>query len=342
VNPFLADLIEAKLTTYDADALVRDLGRVLRMAGRNRETARLILPDSAPPTMVEPGVGRRWIFDAEVANRLGALREAISGVRDERNQRLLRVLLAGILLGVSNVVVNGKGRRYRRKWEERRRNKVQVESLFAEAVRVAVADIHRFSRRRCLGFNLIRGDARCELASVPACDVAVFSPPYPNSFDYTDVYNVELWTLGYLDGRDANRALRQSTLCSHVQIDRTYPQPPHGSNTLKSVLSGLLACRKKLWHRQIPVMVGGYFADLIAVMSGVRSTLHEKGKIWMVVGDSQYGDVVVPTAQIIKELGSSVGLHAISIEPFRSMRSSAQQGGRYELAESLLIMRRAP
>lgn len=342
VNPFLADLIEAKLTTYDADAMVRDLGRVLRMAVRNRESARLILPASAPSTMVEPGSGGRWIFDAEVGKRLGALREAISAVNDERHQRLLRVLLGGILLGVSNVVVNGKGRRYRRNWKEYRADKTNVEQLFSDAVRLAVTDIHQFSNRKCLSFDVIRGDARHELSSLPTCDAAIFSPPYPNSFDYTDVYNIELWALGYLDGRAANRTLRQSTLCSHVQIDRTYPQPPLGSKTLKDVLNGLSSAREKLWHRQIPAMVGGYFADLISVISGVRSILHEKGKIWMVVGDSRYADVVVPTAQILRELASSAGLRVSNIEPFRSMRASAQQGGQYELSESLLIMNPSP
>ena len=38
-------------------------------------------------------------------------------------------------------------------------------------------------------------------------DLAVFSPPYPNSFDYTDVYNVELWAMGYLRNSDAKHPI---------------------------------------------------------------------------------------------------------------------------------------
>ncbi len=338
VNPYLADLMEAKLTSYDTDRLVRDLGRVLRWAAKLRARATLWLPDDAPATIVEPGVNGRWIFDSEVAQRLGALLVAIEDLGDENHQRLFRVLLGGVLLKVSNVVVNGKGRRYRQRWKERRRDSSGVIRLFSEAVRHAIADIHRFAVREHLGFTIIRGDARQCLDEAPLCDIAVFSPPYPNSFDYTDVYNLELWALGYLADRNANRTLRQSTLCSHVQIDRQYPAPPSGSPTLDAVMTGLCDSVERLWNHRLPNMVGGYFADLLAVLSGIRSTLHERGSVWLVVGDSRYADVLIPTARILEELADRSGFRTLSVEPFRSMRSSAQQGGKRELAESLLVL----
>jgi DNA modification methylase len=338
VNPYLADLIDAKLATYDPDLVVRDLGRVLRLAGQRGETATLSLPEDAPPTMVEPGVKGRWIFDTAVATRLAALQEAIERLPNQDHQRLFRVLLGGILLDVSNVVVNGKGRRYRRRWQERRRDASCVEQLFSQVVRQAVTDIHRFGARAFLGGTVLRGDARQRLDDVATCDLAVFSPPYPNSFDYTDVYNLELWVLGYLDDRAANRDLRQSTLCSHVQIDRDYPPSPNGSSVLGEVVGALHERADGLWHRRIPNMVGGYFADLVAVLSTMRAALHEKGQVWVVVGDSRYGDVVIPSATILGQLAGTAGYRTVSVEPFRSMRSSAQQGGRHELAESLVVL----
>lgn len=337
VNPYLADLIEAKLTSYDPDALVRDLGQVLRTAVRRRRGEALPLPDAAPATMVEPGVNDRWIFDSQIAQRVGALLAAIQTLDDDTHQRLFRVLLGGILLDVSNVVVNGKGRRYRRRWKERRRDAAAVEQLFSEAVRRAITDIHRFGDRAHLGFTVFKGDALRELEDVPVCDLAVFSPPYPNSFDYTDVYNLELWVLGYLDDHAANRKLRQTTLCSHVQIDRQYPPPPD-SPTLEGVLRELRDCSDKLWHRRIPEMVGGYFADLIEALAAIREVLNEQGSVWLVVGDSRYADVVIPTATVLGELTEAVGFRTVTIESFRSMRSSAQQGGEHELAESLVVL----
>jgi len=338
VNPYLADLIDAKLVSYDPDSLVRDLGRVLRTAIKRRQTTKPAFSDAAPATMVEPGFKGRWVFDYLIAQRIEALLAAIRGLENDRHERLFRVLLGSILLDVSNVVVNGKGRRYRQHWKERRREPRSVEVLFSKAVRRAVSDIHRFGNRPQLTHRVIRGDARQCLDRIPTIELAVFSPPYPNSFDYTDVYNLELWVLGYLGDRPANRKLRQATLCSHVQIDRPYSPPPESSPTLDHVLDALRGRSDRLWHRRIPDMVGGYFADLIEVLTGIRASLDPCGSVWLVVGDSRYADVVIPTATVLNELVDAAGYSTESVEPFRSMRSSAQQGGVPELAETLMIL----
>src|SRR5437667_3940706 len=54
VNPFLADLIEAKLTTYNVSALRRDFEDVLGIADPRGIRPRSILRE-APPTIVRPG-----------------------------------------------------------------------------------------------------------------------------------------------------------------------------------------------------------------------------------------------------------------------------------------------
>ena len=197
VNPYLADLIEAKLVSYDTDLLAADLGRVLRRCRHPAADTPLVLPTGAPKTLVEPGVNGRWVFDAAVADRLGALLQAVDSVGDP-TRRLFRTLIGGILIEVSNVVVNGKGRRYRNNWQTRPRDPEDVEGLFRATTRKAIRDLHRFADRACLKYTLLRGDARKEAKNVERCELAVFSPPYPNSFDYTDVYNLELWVLGHL------------------------------------------------------------------------------------------------------------------------------------------------
>jgi hypothetical protein len=168
----------------------------------------------------------------------------------------------------------------------------------------------------------------------------VFSPPYPNSFDYTDVYNVELWTLGYLSSRSDNTALRTATLCSHVQIARQFPPAPTGSPSLDRTLARLVRQRPSLWDHRIPEMVGGYFADMAVVLKGVRHSLAARGLAWIVVGDSRYSTVRVRTGRILTELAQSSGWTLRAVEPCRSMRASAQQGGRRELSETLLVLQR--
>jgi hypothetical protein len=118
VNPFLADLIEAKLCSYDVRALAGDFARVMEWSKRLKVNPSALLA-SAPPTFVQPGVDDRWIFDRAIAKRLLGYREAIDTLRSSENKRLFRVVLGSIAVRLSNVVISGKGRRYRSNWEDR-------------------------------------------------------------------------------------------------------------------------------------------------------------------------------------------------------------------------------
>jgi hypothetical protein len=294
-----------------------------------------------PPTFLEPGVSGRWIFDEPVGRRLLAFRLAIESLPDAAARRLFTVLLGGIMIGVSNAVVNGKGRRYRRGWDARRRVGADVDAAFAEAATAAITEIDKFARRRESGYEIVRGDCRGALAVCGSCDIAIFSPPYPNSFDYTDVYNIELWMLGYLTDAEGNRRLRQSTVSSHVQVDRAFAAAPTGSVLLDETMAALESARAKLWNRRIPEMVGSYFNDMGGVISEVAAALAPQGTIWMVVGDSRYANIPVPVAEILTELAPVLGLEVDRLEVLRDMRASAQQGGQRQLAESLVVLRRA-
>lgn len=338
VNPYLADLIEAKLSVYDSERLVRDLRTVLWLANRMDCSESL---SKLPATFVEPGVDNRWLFDREVASRVLSLLSAINSLEIEINCRLFKVLLGGILIELSNVVINGKGRRYRRGWEGKRRSAGDVDLAFTEAASAAIGEIGRFGKRASTRYSLIRGDCREAINGLEPFDLAIFSPPYPNSFDYTDVYNIELWMLGYLRATDENRALRASTLSSHVQIHRDFAPAPAGSQHLNEALEALRSKADRLWNPHIPAMLGAYFAEMLGILQSLRLVLNSGGTIWMVVGDSRYAGVAFKVANVLAELAQAEGLSVERLETLREMRASAQQGGQAQLAESLLVLRRA-
>ena len=222
--------------TYDTDALTRDFGAIMKSVAKCR-----IDPDTVfaglPRTFVEPGKKERWIFDTSVAVRIASLLAAIGEIQSEALRRLFRILLASILIDVSNVVISGKGQRYRRGWQRLKREPLYVDMAFCDVVQNAISDIHRYVQCEDSRYEIWRGDSRTCLWETAHCELAVFSPPYPNSFDYTDVYNIELWTLGYLTDNESNRTLRISTFCSHVQIGRIFPPPPSSSGALRMVRS---------------------------------------------------------------------------------------------------------
>mgnify|MGYP003667108246 CR=1 FL=1 len=324
VNPFLADLIEAKVTSYDLTKATARLGEVIDAVAKS-EPASDIFAD-APRTFVEPGVNGRFIFSKKVAQRLASYRNSIDKLPENNIRRLFSVILASVAIPVSNVVVSGKGRRYRRGAAANLGDPNQVDRLFLEGILAALHDLRRYENRKCRSY-------------VELVDVAVFSPPYPNSFDYTDVYNVELWLLGYLTGSASNRALREATLRSHVQIKRDMSVGESDSTILAKSVAALRENRGRLWNADIPEMIEAYFDDMRSVLRSVRLRLREAGRAYMVVGDSRYAGVDIPVAQILEQEAPALGYTVVRTTPFRSMRASPQQGGKPELAETLLVLR---
>ena len=333
VNPYLADLTEAKLTPVDPQTVARRLAEVL---ANGQAIDPVSFYRNGPSTFVEPGVGGRYLFSHDVASRLASLLNAILSIREEPIRRLFRVLLGAAALDVCNATVSGKGRRYRKNWQLRTVSPAELDLRFSSSVKSAMYDVVRFARRSSTGFHLIRGDAREHIRNVADVDLAVFSPPYLNSFDYTDVYNVELWALGYLRSSEDNLALRQATLRSHVQIKRdmsSLSDPPPIAHAVKQLRSV-----PKLWNPWIPDMIGAYFADIRLVMKSLWQLLPIDGRIYMIVGDSRYSGVRVPVIDGLTYLADELGYKVQSVEPIRLTRASHQQGGRVELQESLLIL----
>lgn len=338
VNPFLADLIAAKLATYHIPELLSALTRVARKATASRSRGAALIR-SLPPTFVEPGVKDRWLFDLPVLIQIARLRAAVEEETNPAVLRLFRVLLGGLMVGFSNAVVSGKGRRYRTNWEERRVDPACVLPTFADAVAAAIVEIGACATRPMRAGQVLHGDSRKLLETVGKVDQITCSPPYPNSFDYTDVYNLELWMLGYLTSFDDNRELRQSTLSSHVQISRDFAAAPRCPR-LDKTMRALRRAEETLWDPRIPAMVGAYFADLQGMMRTCAQLLPSKGQAWFVVGDSQYAGIHVQVAKILADLAPSAGLKVERMKPFRSMRVSPQQSGRHMLSEDLVVFSR--
>lgn len=336
VNPFLADLIWAKTRSYSVSDLSDDMATVLGSTPQAGDMSRLAL---APKTLVEPGIDGRWVFNLEVAERIVWIAETIEHSVRPHHRPLMRVLLGSVLRDVSNVVVNGKGRKYRAGWEKRVIRAADVTDRLRGACKSVVQDIVRFGGPRRGEVRVHRGDAREVIQSLPRADCAIFSPPYPNSFDYTDIYNLELWMLGYLASPADNRNLRLATMHSHVQLNRPARGPANSSDSLARTMEGIELVRGSLWHRDIPSMLLSYFADLEAMVLALQERIDPGGAIAVVVGGSSYAGVEVDAPTILSELAGQAGLVTVARRKLRDMRLSAQQGGRHGLAEEVVVLR---
>jgi hypothetical protein len=335
VNPFLADVIKAKLSPLTGEKL---LSAAADFQARLQDTpADLSRLAHLPATFIEDEGKDRWIFPRDVARRLSQYLTCIDAIDDVDVQRFFRVALGSVLVNCSNVYVNGKGRRYRGAWHLNQPTPEKLDQHFGKQFNTSFEDVLRFEHRPRSLVTVIKGDSRTALQQVQEkADLIVFSPPYPNSFDYTDIYNVELWVLGYISSSADNLTLRNQTLRSHVQIRRSYEGPRNKSEKLSSALDALGNRREALWDSTIPEMVGAYFRDLELVLEQSQRLLASAGRVMMVVGDSRYADVRIEVALILAELAKSMGFGRVTTREVRQMRASAQQGGGLQLAESIV------
>ena len=339
LNPFIADLAEAKLREYDHAALTKVFTHVRKCAMASHIDQPMCFLGEAPRTFCESSDNDRWLYTQETLSRIVAYRESIEEVQDAAAKRLLRVLLGSCLVPLSNVVVNGKGRKYRQAWATRQSSPADVDRIFETAFHAALSDIRVYSDRATAQYQMHRGSALTIINDVTPADVAIFSPPYPNSFDYTDVYNIELWVLGYLKTRVQDRALRLATLRSHVQVDLATRGVPSDSKSLRNIIRKMQRVRNTLWDPRLPEMVDGYFADLSTLLGGLRRKLREGGETFIVVGNSCYNGIIVNVAEILAETAMSHGYKVVSSTVLRRMRKSAQQGGDFRLEECVLRLR---
>lgn len=336
VNPFLYDLISSKTYRYDPRTL-RD--RIAAFA--ERALSPIASPYDVsrwPRTFVEPGHKGRWLFDEAVAHQLAAIVGAIEDEEDRTIRQFLKVAAGSILVPASNAVINGKGRRYRKNWRDRPRDNLNLLTAMLQRLEVMQEESGRFDDRFSAPTHIHFGDVRSAEGDFPEFDLAVFSPPYPNSFDYTDVYNLELWTLGYLQSRAEDRALRSGTLSSHVQLTRAFQVAPNGSSELIRCIEQLQLKQSDLWNKHLPRMIGSYFAELSDLLKRLLARKRPGGRVHIVVGDSRYAGVDIFTATILRELILTLGGMIVDERPLRDMRSSPQQGGQATLRETLLVI----
>lgn len=336
VNPFLADLIESKLTNYNSESLIDDWSYVMKIVDIQTPDLALLYKN-APKTLYNNSEDLRWIFNKEIIYRIAQYRESFEKIEKKENKNLLKVLLGAILIPFSNVLINGKGRRYRKNWQSLTYSTDSFDAALRQKVDDAIFDIVRYSRTKSEEYSLFRGDSRKLISEVETSDLVLFSPPYPNTFDYTDIYNVELWVLGYLNDSEDNKTLRSNTLRSHVQIKlSSSPQPI--SSTLSETLNKLDGKRKELWNKNIPDMISYYFHDINVIMTESMRVLENNGMAVIVIGDSRYSDIKIDTTKITCELAKEIGFTIKDLQEIRIMKSSAQQGWAKNLSETAIFL----
>ena len=174
-------------------------------------------------------------------------------------------------------------------------------------------------------------------------DAVITSPPYLNSFDYTDVYMPELWALGFVNNYADVRRLRRQTFCSHVQVKWQFERAGLPENVLQLIS---IISKKSLWNSTLPEMVTGYFVHLQRLLTELNRVICPGGHLCFVIGTSSYYNVDIPTDFLLASMAEKAGLAIDEVRVIRPFSKSTQQisaGNKTAVAtlrESLVILRK--
>lgn len=152
----------------------------------------------------------------------------------------------------------------------------------------------------------------------------IFSPPYANCFDYTEIYKLELWFGDFVNDYPDLKLLRQKSLRSHLnanlkdEIDTKYT-----ISYLDELLLELST--KELWDKKIPTMIRFYFQDMFKLIYESYNALEKNGFCNIVVSNSAYGGVIIPTDLLFALYAEQVGFKVEKIEIARYIITSSQQ-----------------
>jgi DNA modification methylase len=342
VNPFLHHVAKVKLNTrytvkgFDA-ALLRVKDRVEQILREDYEVPIMSTLTQGPKV-------DKWLFSRPVLQAILALQYCFTELHHIYGDLFL-VILASILPEVGNTTKDGKCVRYKKGWKDPKFTRKQVCRQFFERAAVFREDIEHI-RHRNIGVSnaalCVNGNVLDEISNVrtSSIDAIITSPPYLNSFDYTDVYMPELWALGFVQDYAAVRRLRSKTLCSHVQVKWNRDENGFAAE-MKSIVASITTHERELWNRLIPKMIGGYFQDMQRLLIGLKRVLKRRGRLCIVVGTSSYNKVTIPTDWLIAGLAEDVGFRLEEIRIVREFKRSTQQSSnqvRYlpRLRESIL------
>lgn len=297
------------------------------------------------------------VFEPNIWAALLRLRAAISEVGlDEPSRAFLKLAWIAILEKVGSYFKEGNGIKYRNvqrqrgkyvarpdgDWQLKRFGQDQeafVFEVFSKHLKLMVEDAATWGHHWASP-SVVDGNAM-ELSTLTGekFNSIIFSPPYANRFDYFESMKVELWFGEFVQSYDDVRTLRKSSLRSHLGADLKRPQVRFD---LLERLIDLMDQSASSWRMGVPELLRGYFSDIVNVLSQCREKL-DGGACHVVVGNSAFGGVIIPSDTLTAVAGSAAGFKNVEILEARHLTVSPQQrqqlsGFEHFMRESIVVM----
>lgn len=303
------------------------------------EKLRRIVPRLNPASFAEDVPVMKIAFERETLLQILRWKTALSFL-DPPVRECFQLLLMSILEPCSYMSNDGQFLRWKRQ-----KQPISPEVALKQKVQDAERDIAMIRQLWDVPLpqfvpKIFLGDARHLsgiLGDIKATSV-ITSPPYPNRYDYSRSYALELCVF-FVKNFEELKAVRFSLLRSHIESKTTKEdKPPHPVVT--EILHALQ--RKPLNNPRIPAMLLAYFVDMEQVIRELAQVLAPNSQVTIVVDNVRFEGELVPTDLIICDLAERHGFETERIIVARYKGNSSQQMGRYgriPVRESVLFWR---
>jgi len=222
-----------------------------------------------------------------------------------------------------------------------------VVSLWLNGIRKMAADLRQLQQLPGADAVVYQADAR-EVARVlppESVDAVITSPPYPNEKDYTRTTRLESVLLGFIQSKQALRALKQQLVRSNTRSvykadtdDLLVSDHPEIQRLATAIEQRRIELNKDSGFERLYARVTKlYFGGMKRHLSELRTVLRPGAQLAYVVGDqASYLRVMIRTGQILGDIATSLGYEVTGIDLFRTRLATAT---REQLREEVVLLR---
>ncbi|HEX5734686.1 MAG TPA: hypothetical protein VF131_17780 [Blastocatellia bacterium] len=344
-NPFIAFVARTKLNWpyYKANRIKRLIPKLVG-AIETRPRAKYELAELSTIQNQEV-FNRRKLYDMLYARDL-----IQSELNNTPEHDFFLLGWSSIIEEVSNLRKDGRALRFveketrapvhkllKQKWESMLGDLVQLNSkAFGEIGNKVTHKILEGDGRRLEGIDNIS----------KMYNLIIYSPPYLNNIDYSEVYKLELWLCGFVKKQVDFRNLRMSTLRSHPSIKfpetdfvDKLPSTCWPKRLRESLIAAIPQDEDYNWRVRL---VRAYMDDLLVSLQRQYQAIESGGFVICVVGNSLHGgkgnNIPIATDLLISAMGRVVGFKVEQLRVTRQLSRRANND--HLLRESIIIMRR--
>lgn len=341
VNPVCQFVISAKASALAMSSRKRhDLSRqLLEIHDDLPRTLKNALPDVTLRNAYEAAFSGRPSFDDASFNQILRARTVVDRLSAD-NPALGVLFTVAVLRSLvpGSLMIRRGDLRFRTAQELSREMPCFVSAL-QESLHIIASDL--IDAEAASGtVQFIGADARQLSANLSdPVDAIITSPPYLNGTNYFRNTKLELWFLRQLSVKNQLRTYRDAAITSGINDVTVGKSRGNGVGALSSsLIDTIKALEEDAYDQRIPMMVEAYFREMAVVLQNFKAVSHKDTVVAIDLGDSCYGDIWVPTHDIICDLMAENGFSRSELVVLRERQS---RGGS-KLSQTLQVFRPLP